>query len=207
MQQAALVLGSHLAFKSENIVVPAGTPTPEAGLDLIGHSTGTDNYLLIGNSVLSVSNVESFCQRIGPMLRRSGVQHLRLLGCSTATTPNGWEVIQGISGRLGISVYGTRREIAAGDYGSQGFMFPKALYASSASVRAEQRRALVESPPEAIMTIPLERERLRLEKVPSTSTRLVQRSVDPDRGPDRHERWLVTSWIAGASLARDLRPC
>jgi hypothetical protein len=97
---------------------------PATSLDLIGHSTGKECYLMLGGwTIDDTPFTGQFFQDVRQDLQRLGVSAVRLLGCSTAITQAGWAVMERIAGVLGdhVPVWGTLRTISAVDFGPAGY--------------------------------------------------------------------------------------
>ena len=107
-------------------------PKPIVHLDLIGPSADPDCYLMIGDWTIDIYNVNNFAQSptLELLLRYLKFKDMRLLGCSTATTDNGWHVIQRLAESLNIEVFGTKDLICADDFTHLGFRSSDKLYSS-----------------------------------------------------------------------------
>ncbi|MER6434676.1 hypothetical protein ABT272_45310 [Streptomyces sp900105245] len=101
---------------------PAKTPI---NLDLIGHSTNGHHLLRIGNTVINMLDpaVADFFRHLADsdLLEHLNVTAVRLLGCSTATTPSGRRTMRMLSAELGLPVYGTTKMLLRGHFTTQGY--------------------------------------------------------------------------------------
>ncbi|HWU86748.1 MAG TPA: hypothetical protein VN253_05720 [Kofleriaceae bacterium] len=102
----------------------------EQTLDLIGHSAGVECYLKIGEWVIDGfsdegADLRDFVRlRLKPLLQQLHIKQLRLLGCATATTEEGWATMQTIAqwlADLDVEVFGTNRIIYARNFDPHGF--------------------------------------------------------------------------------------
>lgn len=130
-----------------------GTPASAINtLDLIGHSIAPKNYLRIGSWVISQrdhdymdsdpndDHMKAFVDdQLAPKLLQLNVHSLRLLGCGTATTPEGFETMQWLAERLTAAmqapfvVYGTSDLLFLEDFGPGGFINESKLRPSYAT--------------------------------------------------------------------------
>jgi len=99
-------------------------PTPKT-LDLIGHTTNDRSLLVLGDWVVDATNscVLSFFRGLADqdVLRRLGIEAVRLLGCTSADSAHGRWTVCALADVLGIEVYGTTGLLLASHYDRDGF--------------------------------------------------------------------------------------
>lgn len=100
-------------------------PVTPKTLDLIGHSTAGQSLLVLGNWVIDAASptVTAFFRELAELevLKRLGVQSVRLLGCRTADTSHARSTICTLSEILGVEVYGTTDLVFNAHYTNAGF--------------------------------------------------------------------------------------
>lgn len=98
--------------------------TPKT-LDLIGHTTSDKSLLVLGDWVIDATNacVLSFFRGLADqdVLRRLGIEAVRLLGCTSADTAHGRWTVCALADVLGVEVYGTNGLLLASHYDRNGF--------------------------------------------------------------------------------------
>lgn len=106
-------------------------------LDVSGHSR-TDGFVVLGTWEIddSPQTAAAFCVLLGPLLRKLGVQTIRLLGCSTAVTPRAERALRRIAHVTGCKTLGTKRFISSSDYGPDGFTSDHALTPPRSEIQA-----------------------------------------------------------------------
>lgn len=126
-------VGTYEAVNDEPTTIAVLRARAERGaraetLDLVGHS-GANGFLRIGHWILddSPQTSGSFDVLIRPWLEALKTHSIRLLGCSTAMSPRGWNAITQIARASRCRVYGTRRYVGLQDYRAEGFISDDAL--------------------------------------------------------------------------------
>jgi hypothetical protein len=121
-------------------------------LDLIGHSIAPKNYLRIGAWVISKQDTDYKDQdhndddmmafvkdQLAPKLLQLNIRSLRLLGCGTATTNEGFATMHSLAAALTAAmqapfvVYGTNDLLFLEDFGPGGLISESKLRPSNAS--------------------------------------------------------------------------
>jgi len=127
--------------------------TPKT-LDLIGHSTA-DCLLQLGDWVIDGTRPLAMAYFRGladnEVLPRLGIYAIRLLGCSTATTPRARATIIELSDILGIEVFGMRDMLVAAHFDAHGFVRDRAyMLACSEDLRRMPDDSFVQPSPEIV---------------------------------------------------------
>ncbi len=144
------LFGALLAF--------GAAPTPKT-LDLIGHSSPDHSLLVLGDWVIDGTNatVTSYFRELAEqdVLRRLGIEAVRLIGCGTADSETGRLTIRTIAEILDVEVFGTTQLIFNAHYGANGFSDDRAhcligSTALDARALADQPRALANPWPQSL---------------------------------------------------------
>jgi len=122
-------------------------------LDLVGHSVWPENFLEIGDWLISRvedldhqdadpndDDMKDFLKsQLAPKLAQLNIKSLRLLGCNTASTPAGFAMMHMLAAGLSTSaqspfvVYGTNDIIFDEDFDASGFCSTDKLHPSNAA--------------------------------------------------------------------------
>jgi len=125
MERKALVGGRADLEELFSTLLECDQPRTPKTLDLIGHSTA-DCLLQLGDWVIEGTrpSVVSYFRGLADneVLSRLGIYAIRLLGCSTATTPRARATIIALSDILGIEVFGMRDMLVATHFDAHGFV-------------------------------------------------------------------------------------
>jgi hypothetical protein len=101
-----------------------GTTGPKS-LDLIGHSTRSTSQLRLGDWVIDAARADvttTFHELAKRRIwSRLGIRAIRLLGCRTASTPQGRLTIRELAAVAAVEVYGTVHLLHGGHYDTEGF--------------------------------------------------------------------------------------
>jgi hypothetical protein len=93
-------------------------------LDLIGHSSRSSKLLVIGRDTIDLLDrrIEKFFVDLSKtdVLRRLGVQQIRLLGCQTGLTRSGQYAMRRLAAIFDMSVYGTLVPLRSEHYDASG---------------------------------------------------------------------------------------
>jgi len=105
--------------------VERGATITSKTLDLIGHTRTSAQLLTLGDWVIDAAHptTAAFFRGLAEheVLPRLGVHALRLLGCSSAATPQARATICKLGDLLGLEVYGATQLLYAGHYDAGGF--------------------------------------------------------------------------------------
>lgn len=110
---------------AELVALASNAFTGTRSLDLIGHSTREHQFLRIGQTGIDMyrRSIAAVFEAIAAerLFATLGVTALRLLGCSTASSPSGQRTIRRLSHVLGVPVYGSTKALLPAHYTAECF--------------------------------------------------------------------------------------